>query len=100
MDTSEYLGLFLDESGESLQALNTSLLDLERSPADPEALAEQMRRVAGLAHRVVWANPHQGHADYEPVQQGIVAALPYVDTFVAGHSLAAFAELLEVVADA
>ena len=67
---------------------------------DPEAIGEQMRRVAGLAHHVVWANPHQGHAAYEPVQQGIVAALPYVDTFVAGHSLAAFAELLEVVADA
>lgn len=67
---------------------------------DPQALGEQMRRVAGLAHRVVWANPHQGHPAYEPVQQGIVAALPYVDAFVAGHSLAAFAELLEVVADA
>lgn len=67
---------------------------------DPGALAEQMRRVAGLAHRVVWANPHRGHAAYEPVQQGIVAVLPYVDTFVAGHSLAAFSELLEVVADA
>ncbi len=38
MDTSEYLGLFLDESGESLQALNASLLDLEREPGDPEPL--------------------------------------------------------------
>ncbi len=38
MDTSEYLGLFLDESRESLQALNASLLDLERDPSDPEPL--------------------------------------------------------------
>ncbi len=38
MDTSEYLGLFLDESGESLQALNASLLDMERRPGDPEPL--------------------------------------------------------------
>lgn len=38
MDTSEYLGLFLDESRESLQALNASLLDLERDPADAEPL--------------------------------------------------------------
>ena len=38
MDTSEYLGLFLDESRESLQALNASLLDLERDPADGEPL--------------------------------------------------------------
>lgn len=64
---------------------------------NPEGLAEQMRRLHSLAHNVVWANPHRGHHAYEPVQQGIVAALPYVDTFVAGHSMAAFAELLEVV---
>jgi two-component system chemotaxis sensor kinase CheA len=38
MDLSEYLGLFLDESRESLQALNASLLDLEKDPSDPEPL--------------------------------------------------------------
>jgi two-component system, chemotaxis family, sensor kinase CheA len=38
VDTSEYLGLFLDESRESLQALNASLLDLERDPGDSEPL--------------------------------------------------------------
>src|SRR6185295_9235310 len=38
VDTSEYLGLFLDESRESLQALNASLLDLERDPSDAEPL--------------------------------------------------------------
>ena len=37
---------------------------------------------------------------YQPVQGGIAAALPYVDDFVAGHSLGAFAELMEVVARA
>jgi two-component system chemotaxis sensor kinase CheA len=39
MDLSEYLGLFLDESRESFQVLNASLLDLEKDPADPEPLA-------------------------------------------------------------
>ena len=43
---------------------------------EPEALAEQMRRLRALAHRVVWVNPHRGKPGYEPVQQGIVAALP------------------------
>lgn len=66
----------------------------------PEQLGEQMRRLAALAHRVVWANPHRGRAGYQPVQQGIVAALPHIDEFVAGHSLAAFEELIEVVARA
>jgi len=63
----------------------------------PEALGEQVRRLRAVAHRVVWANPHRGFAGYEPVQAGIVAALPHIDDFVAGHSLAAFEELIEVV---
>jgi uncharacterized protein len=67
---------------------------------DAGLLGEQMRRLHSLAHRVVWVNPHVGKAGYEPVQQGIVAALAHVDHFVAGHSLATFEELIEVVADA
>jgi uncharacterized protein with von Willebrand factor type A (vWA) domain len=63
----------------------------------PEALGEQVRRLRALAHRVVWASPHSGKAGYEPVQQGIVAALPHVDDFVPGHSMAAFEQLVEVV---
>ena len=66
----------------------------------PEALGEQVRRLRALAHRVVWANPHRGSAAYAPVQSGIVAVLPHVDAHVAGHSLAAFTTLTEVVADA
>jgi uncharacterized protein with von Willebrand factor type A (vWA) domain len=63
----------------------------------PQALGEQMRQLRRLAHRVVWVNPHRGKPGYQPVQQGIMAALPHVDDFVAGHSMAAFEELLEVV---
>ena len=66
----------------------------------PEALGEQMRRLQALAHRVVWVNPHRGKAGYQPLQQGIVAALPFVDDFVAGHSMATFEELMEVVSRA
>lgn len=50
-------------------------------------LAEQMRRLHRLARAVAWANPHAGHEGYQPVQSGIVAALPHVDQLVAGHSL-------------
>ena len=66
----------------------------------PEALGEQVRRLRAVAHRVVWVNPHRGRAGYEPVQGGIMAVLPHVDDFVAGHSMAAFEELTEVVARA
>ena len=67
---------------------------------DAALLGEQMRRLHRVAHRVVWVNPHVGKDGDLPVQQGIVAALPSVDDFVAGHSLAAFSELIEVVARA
>ena len=60
---------------------------------DAELLASRCERLRRLAHRVVWVNPHRGKAGYQPVQRGIVAALPHVDDFVAGHSLAAFEEL-------
>ena len=70
----------------------------ERS--DPEALGEQVRRLRAVAHRLIWVNPHRGHAGYAPVQGGIVAVLPHIDALVAGHSLAAFEELTEVVAHA
>ena len=67
---------------------------------DPALLAEQMRRLRGIAHRVVWVNPHRGKMGYEPVQRGMIAVLPFVDEFVAGHSLATYGELIEVIARA
>jgi uncharacterized protein len=67
---------------------------------DPAQLAEQMQRLHRVAHRVVWVNPHRGKAGYEAVQQGVLAVLPHVDEFVAGHSLAAYAEVAEVVSRA
>jgi uncharacterized protein len=48
----------------------------------------------------VWVNPHRGKAGYEAVQQGVLAVLPHVDDFVAGHSLATYAELTEVISRA
>jgi uncharacterized protein len=67
---------------------------------DPGLLGEQMARLHRLAHAVVWVNPHRGKAGYEPLQQGVRAALPHVDHFLAGHSMATFAELLGVISDA
>jgi uncharacterized protein with von Willebrand factor type A (vWA) domain len=96
------IGAFLDRWGRRGMARGSVVVVFsdgwERE--GPEVLGEQMRRLAALAHRVVWANPHRGKIGYEPIQQGIVAALPHVDDFVAGHSLAAFEELIEVVARA
>jgi uncharacterized protein with von Willebrand factor type A (vWA) domain len=64
---------------------------------ETDLLAQQMARLRRLAHRLVWVNPHAGKEGYAPVQGGIVAALPYLDDLLAGHSLATLEQLLEVV---
>jgi hypothetical protein len=64
----------------------------------PELLAEQMARLDRVAHRIVWVNPLKASPGYAPLAQGMAAALPYVDEFVEGHSLAALEELARVIA--
>jgi uncharacterized protein with von Willebrand factor type A (vWA) domain len=98
----ETLKVFLDRWGQRGTARGAVVVLVSDGweRGDAELLGEQMRRLHRLAHRVVWMNPHRGKAGYEPVQHGIVAALPYVDDFVAGHSMATFTDLVEVVARA
>lgn len=64
---------------------------------DPEVLAEQMARLRRVAHRVVWVNPLKASAGYAPLARGMAAALPHVDEFVEGHSLASLETLVEVI---
>jgi uncharacterized protein len=64
---------------------------------DASLLGDQMARLHRLAHRVVWANPHRARPGYEPLTAGMVAALPHVDAFVAGHSLGALEELAVLI---
>jgi uncharacterized protein with von Willebrand factor type A (vWA) domain len=64
---------------------------------DPEVLAEQMARLHRVAHQVVWVNPLKVTPGYAPLARGMAAALPYVDDFVEGHSVAAMEELARVI---
>ena len=95
----ETLRAFLDRHGRRGMARGAVVVVFSDGweRGDAALLAEQVERLHRLAHRVVWVNPHRGKDGYAPVQQGIVAVLPHVDAFVAGHSLAAFEELLEEV---
>jgi uncharacterized protein len=95
----EVLGAFLDRWGQRGMARGAVVVVFSDGweRGDPVQLAEQMARLRRLAHRVVWVNPHRGKDGYRPVQGGIAAALPYVDDFLAGHSLATFGALVEVV---
>ena len=65
---------------------------------DPAMLAREMSRLRRLAHRVIWVNPRKAAPGYAPLAGGMAAALPHVDVFVSGHSLAAFDEVLDAIA--
>jgi uncharacterized protein with von Willebrand factor type A (vWA) domain len=65
---------------------------------DPVVMAEEMGRLSRVAHRIVWVNPLKASPGYEPLARGMAAALPFVDTFIEGHSLAALENLAEEIA--
>ncbi|QSR29685.1 hypothetical protein CFI00_04030 [Nocardioides sp. S5] len=98
----ETLQVFLDRWGQRGMARGAVVVVFSDGweRGDAALLGEQMARLQRIAHRVVWVNPHRGKAGYEPLQGGVVAALPHCDDFLAGHSLATFADLTEVIARA
>ena len=64
---------------------------------EPEQLEREVARLARCAHRLVWLNPLKAHPGYEPLTRGMQAALPHVDHFMAGNSLASLEELADVL---
>jgi uncharacterized protein with von Willebrand factor type A (vWA) domain len=64
---------------------------------DPTVVAAQMARLGRLAHQVVWLNPLAASETYEPLARGMAAALPHVDLFASGHSLASLEEIAVVI---
>ena len=98
----ETLQVFLDRWGQRGMARGAVVVVFSDGweRGDATLLGLQMARMRRIAHRVIWVNPHRGKAGYEPLQGGVVAALPYCDDFLAGHSLATFADLTEAIARA
>ena len=64
---------------------------------DPGELAAEMARLHRCAHRVIWLNPLKASPTYEPLTRGMQAALPHVDYFLAGNSLASLEELADTL---
>lgn len=66
---------------------------------DPAVMAEQMQRLQRVAHQVVWVNPLKASPGYQPLAQGMAAALPHVDRFIEGHSLDSLEALAELLGE-
>lgn len=65
---------------------------------DPDVLAGELARLRRVAHELVWVNPLKASPGYEPLARGMAAALPHVDRFVEGHSLASIEDLAAALA--
>lgn len=66
---------------------------------DPAVLADEMARLRRVVHRLVWVNPLKASPGYAPLARGMAAALPHVDDFVEGHSLASLEALARIVGE-
>jgi uncharacterized protein with von Willebrand factor type A (vWA) domain len=66
---------------------------------DPQLVAREMARLARLARRIVWVNPRVAAEGFSVRSGGMIAALPFCDALVSGHSFAALAEVVEAIRD-
>jgi uncharacterized protein len=65
---------------------------------EPALLTHEMERLHHSAWRLLWLNPLLGDAGYQPLVQGMQAALPHVDHFLPLHNFAALEQLTTVLA--
>ncbi|MCI0686043.1 MAG: VWA domain-containing protein [Sporichthyaceae bacterium] len=93
----EQLGVFLQRWRDRARGAIVVVASDGWERGGSELLGLQMARLHRLAHRVIWVNPHKAHDGYRPATAGMVAALPHVDDFVAGHSLAAYQRLADLL---
>ncbi len=54
---------------------------------DAKLLRREMERLQRSCFRLIWMNPLLAAPDYQPLTQGLQAALPYVDDFLPIHNL-------------
>ena len=64
---------------------------------DPMLVGREMERLARLAYRIVWVNPRVGADAFSVQSGGMVAALPWCDALVSGHSFQALGEVVEAI---
>jgi uncharacterized protein with von Willebrand factor type A (vWA) domain len=65
---------------------------------DPSLLSKEMARLQRSCHRLIWLNPLLGNARYQPLTQGMQAALPYIDDFMPVHNLLSIEQLGKTLA--
>ena len=64
---------------------------------DPQLVGREMARLGRLANRIVWVNPRVSASGFSVRAGGMVAALPYCDALVSGHSFEALGEVVDAI---
>ena len=64
---------------------------------DPEVLKNQMESLRRRTHRLIWLNPLLGSPGYQPLCQGMKAALPHLDYFLPVHNIESIATLAQKI---
>jgi uncharacterized protein with von Willebrand factor type A (vWA) domain len=64
---------------------------------EPTLVGQEMERLSRLAHRIVWVNPRVSARSFRVRAGGMVAAMPYCDALVSGHSFQALGEVVEAI---
>lgn len=60
---------------------------------EPQLLAAELQKINLRTRKLIWLNPLKGMTGYQPVQQGMRAALPEIDVFRSAHNLDSILEL-------
>lgn len=60
---------------------------------EPEQLTQQLQQLKQRARKIVWLNPLLGRDGYEPIAEGMKAALPLLDLFAPAHNLESLMKL-------
>lgn len=62
---------------------------------DVSTLKQELRYLQHRCHRLIWLNPLLGKSTYQPLVEGMAAALPFIDDFLPIHNLQSLEALAE-----
>lgn len=98
----ESIQTFIDEHGRRGMARGAVIVIVSDGweVADPAQVSRAMAQLSRLAHHIIWVNPRKAAPDYQPLAGGMAAAMPYVDTFLSGHSVNSLSHVIEAIAAA
>jgi uncharacterized protein len=74
------LGEFRRHHGSELRRASTLLIVSDGwDLGEPNELADELRRLRGQAHQLVWVNPYAAQAGFRPATAALRTAMPYID---------------------